>query len=73
MTDRHAGYIVVLERDLREDDAQATIAALQQIKGVLNVTPVVSDPELAIATIRAREEFLDRLYELARSFRGMGG
>ena len=29
MTDRHAGYVVVLDDSLREDDAQATLNALR--------------------------------------------
>ena len=35
MTDRHCGYIITLENDIREDDAEATINALRMIKGVL--------------------------------------
>lgn len=39
MTDRHSGYLVVLEADLREDDAQAVIDALRMVKGVADVIP----------------------------------
>jgi hypothetical protein len=53
MTDRHAGYIVTLGHDIREDDAEATVTALRQIKGVLNVTPLVADAEHHIAQQRA--------------------
>lgn len=56
MTDRHAGYIVALDHDIREDDAEATIAALKQIKGVLRVKPVVSDSLAFIAAERMRVE-----------------
>lgn len=66
MTDRHIGYIVTLEHDIREDDAAATIAALRQIRGVLNVTPVVSDAHVEmIAERRARSKFLGSLDKLA--------
>ncbi len=41
MTDRFNGFVVVLKHDLREDDAEATIAAIRQIKGVLSVEPHV--------------------------------
>lgn len=61
MTDRHAGYVVTLEKDVREDDAQATINAIAQIKGVISVTPVVSDVSLAIATSRADRQIKDKL------------
>ena len=63
MTDRHAGYVVVLARDIREDDAAATIAAIQQIKGVLTVTPVLADAMTSIATARAAMEIRNRLLE----------
>ncbi len=43
MTDRYAGFVVVLDEDVREDDAQATINAIRQIKGVLGVEPVGAD------------------------------
>jgi hypothetical protein len=35
MTDRHAGYVVVLERDIREDDAEVILSAIGMVKGVL--------------------------------------
>lgn len=53
MTDRHAGYVITLEEDVREDDAAAIKTALSMIKGVLSVEPVVSDPGLHIAEERA--------------------
>lgn len=56
MTDRHAGYVVTLENDIREDDAQATMAALKQIKGVLTVEPVIGDVGLMIAQGRAEND-----------------
>jgi hypothetical protein len=52
MTKRHSGYIVVLETDVREDDAQEIMAAIRMIKGVVAVQPVVSDPHLEIVENR---------------------
>jgi hypothetical protein len=43
MTDRITAYLVVLDEPTREDDAEATLAAIRQIKGVLTVEPVVRD------------------------------
>lgn len=57
MTDRHAGYIVTLEKDIREDDAEAVIEALRMIKGVLNVQPVVSDLHTQLAESRVAEDY----------------
>lgn len=61
MTDRHAGYVVVLDRDIRDDDAQATIAAIGQIKGVASVEPIVADPGSIIAEVRAKREIGEKV------------
>lgn len=56
MTDRHKGYIVVLEDDLREDDGESTLNAIRQIRGVLSVEPVVADMTDHFARSRVRHE-----------------
>jgi hypothetical protein len=63
MTDRHAGYVVTLADNVRDDDAEATIAAIRQIKGVRAIEPVVADPKLHIAHIRAQQELSERLWK----------
>ncbi len=62
MTDRHAGYIVTLEKNVREDDAYDFIHAIRMLRNVASVTPVVADPSLAIATERVRGEMRDKFY-----------
>ncbi len=62
MTDRYAGYVVTLQNDVREDDAEDTINAIRQIKGVVGVQPVRVTPELQIAEERARAGIIKRLY-----------
>lgn len=54
MTDRHTAYLVVLDRDIREDDAEHTINALRMVRGVMRVTPVLADEPLAVAAAEAR-------------------
>ncbi len=49
MTERYSGFVVVLDEDRREDDSEAIIQAIRQLKGVLKVEPVVSDPAIHIA------------------------
>lgn len=44
MTDRYSGFAVVLERDIREDDAQAIIDAIKMIRGVAAVEPAIASP-----------------------------
>lgn len=56
MTDRHAGYIVVLDADLREDDAEPVLADLRMVRGVLSVEPLASGWEVHVAEERARSE-----------------
>lgn len=48
MTKRHTGYVVILETDVREDDAQEIVQALRMIKGVVAVQPVEGDPATMI-------------------------
>ncbi len=67
MTTRHAGYIVVLDDDIREDDAEYVINAIRMIKGVGGVTPVEADAASVIARQRVITDLRNRLYELARS------
>lgn len=62
MTDRHAAYIVVLDRDIREDDAEQIRAALRMIRNVIDVRPVVSDVEFHIAEQRVRHALAADLY-----------
>lgn len=62
MTDRFAGFVVTLERDLREDDAAATIAAIKQIKGVIGVQPLAASYEQHIAEQRVRFDLEKRLW-----------
>ena len=66
MTDRHAGYVVTLTDDIREDDAEAIINALRLIKGVVSVQPVAGDHQLVIAKERVREEYRAKLIALLR-------
>jgi hypothetical protein len=61
MTDRFAGFVVTLEQDIREDNAEATIAAIKQIKGVADVRPVESSAEMQIAEQRARLDLAEKI------------
>ncbi len=63
MTDRYGAFIVVLEQNLREDDAEPVIAAIEQLRGVLSVTPHVVSIEAQIAEGRVRDELARKLYQ----------
>jgi hypothetical protein len=68
MTDRHTGYLVTLDKDIREDDAEQLIAAIEMLRGVLNVTPVVSGGLQEMAERQRRDSlWRNALYDLIRT------
>ena len=70
MTDRYPGFLVTLDRDVREDDAEAFLTAIRMIKGVVNVEPLVTDylGEL-IARNRERQWWVEQLHDLTERSR----
>lgn len=66
MTDRLKGFTVVLEQNLRDDDAEPIKAAIEQIRGVLSVEPVLSGSMDVFAESRIRHELRMKLVEVLR-------
>lgn len=64
MTDRFFALTVILNKDIREDDAEAIIQAIQMIKGVGKVQPHISSPEFITAEFRAQNELRDKILEI---------
>lgn len=62
MTDRFNSFIVVLEQNIRDDDAEPIINAIKQIRGVLQVTGNISDVDSIVAYERARNELGRKLW-----------
>lgn len=56
MTDRFHSLTVVLDKDIREDDAEGLIDAIKHMRGVLSVEGIVSNYEAHMAVERARRE-----------------
>jgi hypothetical protein len=56
----------VLEENIRDDDAEALIAAIRQLRGVLDVVPNVANVHSMVDDTRARLELLDSLIRLVR-------
>lgn len=63
MTDRFKQLIVVLEKDIREDDAEALINAIRMMRGVLKVRGDVAGAQDMWAADRARRELRDKLWK----------
>jgi hypothetical protein len=65
MTDRYKAFLVTLDPDLRSDDAEPTIAAIRQIRGVIDVAPVMREIDKDyIARMRVRQEIWESLRKL---------
>lgn len=69
MTDRYKGVVVTLSQDIRDDDAEATIAAIRQIKGVIDVTPSVANVEDHMNRSRVAYEISDKIWALLKELR----
>lgn len=63
MTDRWSGLVVVLAEDIRDDEAAPLMQAIGQLRGVMNVLPVVSRPGLELVVKqRIREKLEARIH-----------
>lgn len=73
MTDRYSGFVVRLDGDIREDDAQDVITALRQIRFVASVEPVTSDQiGEAIAVGRRDDQWQRELQDVLSRMRMRG-
>jgi hypothetical protein len=66
LSDRYNYLIVVLEKDLKDEDAQPLLEAIQCLRGVLSVTPNVNDPDDWMAQERVRAELSEKLWRVLR-------
>ena len=64
MTDRYCALTVVLEVDVRSDDAEPLINAIQQLRGVLSVRGMVSEPMSYTATQRAKNDLAHKMLKV---------
>jgi hypothetical protein len=62
MTNRLNALTVVLERDIREDDAEGILEAISRLRGVLRVSGNVSDLAAHIAQERAIHELSEKIW-----------
>jgi len=62
MTDRYNYLTVVLERNLRDDDAEGLINAIKMLRGVLEVKPNIANAADFLAETRARQDIGEKLW-----------
>ena len=68
MTDKFSTLTVVLERDIRDDDAELLLNAIRHIKGVLRVKGDVTDPSEYMAYERAKNELRLKLFSSLQDY-----
>lgn len=64
MTDRYNAFTVVLEHDIRDDDAEDIINAIKHIRGVLSVKPHIAAMADTIAEDRVRADLTKKLWDV---------
>lgn len=67
MTDRYNAIIVVLDKDIRDDDAQPLLTAIRMLKGVQSVEPHVSDPSEVVARMRLTIKWQNMFWQCFRA------
>lgn len=64
MTNRINALVVVLEKDIREDDIEHLKNAILMFKDVLSVKQNVSQISDHVAEMRAKQKFNDKIFKL---------
>lgn len=64
MTDRIHALTVVLEHDIRDDDVEVIVHAIEMIRGVASVATHVTDQEDHSARRRVRSEWRRTLFDV---------
>jgi hypothetical protein len=67
MTDRLKGCWVSFTHDIRDDDAEALLSAIRQLRGVVGAEGEVSSSADWMARQHVKHEIRDRLVELIKS------
>jgi hypothetical protein len=66
MSDRHAGFVVTLDKDLKDEDAEEIANAIRCLQHVITVRPVVSNIEMHILHEQVRHELMQKLWDVLK-------
>jgi hypothetical protein len=66
MTDRYHSFTVVLDSNIRSDDAEPLMNAIRMLVGVQSVTGNVADHSYYVAETRVRFELREKLFEVLK-------
>lgn len=64
MADHYNAFIVILEGDIRDENAEPLINAIKQLRGVLEVKPHVVDSSDIIANVRVKSELMKKWWDI---------
>lgn len=67
MSDHYNAFLIILGSDIKDEEAQATINAIRQIRGVIDVQPHIADPDVAIAKAQLRAALFQELFEVLQA------
>lgn len=67
MTDRIKGFLVTLENDIREDDAEFIVTAIKMIKGVYSVKSYIKNMEDYMCENKAKMSELNEIFKFINS------
>ena len=62
MTDRIKGFVVTLDKDIRIDDVQPIMDAIKMVKGVIDVSPSVTNADDHMNRERVTQEFRNKFW-----------
>jgi len=63
MSDRICGFVVILEKDLREEGAEQLMKSIKLLKGVCDVQPKVSNFDVDFGYARGKLAFKEKLFK----------
>lgn len=66
MSNRINGFIVVLDKNYKDEDVEATISAIKQIKGVIAVKPNIVTSNESISKYQTKIEIVNKIYDFAQ-------
>jgi hypothetical protein len=69
LSDSTKAFVVVLDEDLSEESSKAAVEALKHFRGVIDVTPHISDINDLIAESRARHKLAMKLYQWLKEWK----
>lgn len=69
MTDRTGSFTVILDKDMRTDDAEELVSAIMLLKNVNSVQMnIVENITQAVADSRAQSELMSALFEVVNNW-----